>query len=171
MFARVALLLALALPQHVQAGENPIVGVISLLQGLKIQSQTEGQEELASFQKFTYWCKTSKKTLDKAIKTEKKDISSLTDKIDGNTADVATLGEDITTLTADIKKMETASTTAEGIRGDEKTLYDEEQKNFEDTISAVGDAIDTLKGAKASLLQTGAKKVVEKAKNPCCGYG
>jgi len=164
MCSGIALLLALALPQHVAAGENPIVGVIGLLQKLGIQSKEEGAAEAASFQKFTYWCKTSKKTLDKAIKTEKKTIGSETDKINGLTADIATLGEDITQLTADIKKMETASTTADGIRGDEKTLYDEEQKNFEDTISAVGEAIDTLKSSKASLLQTGVKEVVEKAK-------
>jgi hypothetical protein len=144
------------------AGEHPIAGVISLLQKLEIQSKEEGAAEAASFQKFTYWCKTSEKTLTKAIKTEKKDIGSLTDKIDGLTADIATLGEDIASLEADIKKMETAADKAKSVRDDEKSLYDEEQKNFEDTITAVDEAITTLKDSKAaSLLQT---KAVEKAK-------
>merc|ERR1719262_2030522 len=117
-----------------------------------IQSKEEGAAEAASFQKFTYWCKTSEKTLTKAIKTEKKDIAALTDKIDGLTADISSLGEDIASLEADIKKMETAA---------DKALYDEEQKNFEDTVTAVDEAITTLKDSKASLLQTNAK--VQKA--------
>merc|ERR1719158_527592 len=101
------LLLALATPRLAAAGEHPIAGVISLLQKLAIQSKEEGAAEAASFQKFTYWCKTSTKTLTKAIATEKKTIASLSDKIDGLTADIATLGEDIAALDADIKKMET----------------------------------------------------------------
>merc|ERR1719321_1644414 len=156
------LLILLACPQWAAAGEHPIGGVISLLQKLAIQSTEEGAAEAASFQKFTYWCKTSEKTLTKAIKTEKKDIAALTDKIDGLTADISSLGDDIAALEADIKKMETAADKAKSVRDDEKALYDEEQKNFEDTITAVDEAITTLKDSKASaLLQTKAVKKVE----------
>merc|ERR1719399_2201934 len=158
-----SLFLIAAFPRSVAAGEHPIAGVISLLQKLEIQSKEEGAAEAASFQKFTYWCKTSEKTLTKAIKTEKKDIAALTDKIDGLTADISSLGEDIAALEADIKKMETAADKAKTVRDDEKTLYDEEQKNFEDTITAIDEAITTLKDSKASLLQTDAQKVVQKA--------
>merc|ERR1719213_1421497 len=158
------LFLLLAFTPVISAGEHPIAGVISLLQKLKIQSTEEGAAEAASFQKFTYWCKTSTKTLNKAIKTEKTDISSLTDKIEGLTADIATLGEDIASLKSDIESMETAADKAKTVRDDEKSLYDDEQKNFEDTITAVDEAITTLKDSKASLLQTDAqKKVVQKA--------
>merc|ERR1719199_884528 len=94
-------LLALTATPAVSAGEHPIDGVISLLQKLEIQSKEEGAAEAASFQKFTYWCKTSAKTLTKAIATEKKDIASLTDKIEGLKADILALGEDIATLEAD----------------------------------------------------------------------
>merc|ERR1719478_139052 len=125
-----ALLLALLVPQPV-VGEHPIDGVISLLQKLEIHSKEEGAAEAASFQKFTYWCKTSEKTLSKAIKTEKKDISSLTDKIEGLTSDIESLTSDIATLKADIESMETASDKAKTVRADEKSLYDDEQKNFE----------------------------------------
>merc|ERR1719313_2069753 len=156
--------LSLALPQHAIAGEHPIAGVISLLQKLEIQSKEEGAAEAASFQKFTYWCKTSTKTLTKAIATEKSDISSLKDKIDGLTADISSLTEDIATLEADIEDLETQADKSKTLRKDEKDLYDEEQKNFEDTITAVDEAITTLKDSKASLLQTDSqKKVVQKA--------
>merc|ERR1719272_2428527 len=106
------------MPQPV-AADHPIAGVISLLQKLEIQSKEEGAAEAASFQKFTYWCKTSEKTLSKAIKTEKKDIASLTDKIDGLTADIATGASDIASLKADIEKMETAADTAKSLRANE----------------------------------------------------
>jgi len=97
------LILLLAFAPAVSAGEHPIDGVISLLQKLEIQSKEEGAAEAASFQKFTYWCKTSTKTLNKAIATEKKDIASLTDKIEGLTADIATGTSDIASLKADIE--------------------------------------------------------------------
>jgi len=164
---KVALIAFLALSGPLAAagdkGEHPIAGVISLLQKLKIQSTEEGAAEAASFQKFTYWCKTSEKTLTKAIKTEKKDIAALTDKIDGLASDIESLTSDIATLKSDIESMETASDKAKNVRADEKSLYDDEQKNFEDTITAIDEAITTLKGSKPSLLQTDAKKKVEKA--------
>merc|ERR1719162_587912 len=54
--------------------------------------------------------------------------------------------------------METAAQGAKDLRDSEKGLYDGEQKNFEDTISAVDEAITILKGSKAvSFLQTGGK--------------
>merc|ERR1719238_1944396 len=70
---------------------------------------------------------------------------------------------DIATLKADIESMETASDKAKTVRDDEKSLYDDEQKNFEDTITAIDEAITAMKDSKASLLQTSAKKAVEKA--------
>jgi hypothetical protein len=163
MMKVVGILFALAMPQAVAAGEHPIAGVISLLQKLKIQSTEEGAAEAASFQKFTYWCKTSEKTLSKAIKEEKQTIASESDKIDGLTADISSLTEDIATLKEDIEKMETAADKAKSVRDDEKSLYDEEQKNFEDTVTAVDEAITAMKDSKASLLQTGARKAVQKA--------
>merc|ERR1711924_41733 len=44
-----------------------------------------------------------------------------------------------------------------------KSLYDEEQKNFEDSVTAIDEAITALKDSKASLVQTSANKAVEKA--------
>merc|ERR550514_2284200 len=149
----VGILFALTMPQAVAAGEHPIAGVISLLQ------------------KFTYWCKTSEKTLSKAIKEEKQTIASESDKIDGLTADIASLGEDIATLKSDIEKMETAADKAKTVRDDEKDLYDEEQKNFEDTITAIDEAITAMKDSKASLLQTGAQKAVQKATTLAASMG
>jgi len=162
MWSTVAIVLALIAPQQA-AAEHPIAGVISLLQKLKIQSSEEGETEKASFQKFSYWCKTSFKTLSKAIATEKKDIASLTDKIAGLTSDIATLGEDIAALKTDIEEMSTASDKAKAKRDEEKALYDDEQKNFADTISAVDEAITILKGSKgAALLQTNGKSTNQK---------
>merc|ERR1719262_1180114 len=104
------------MPARAAAGEHPIAGVISLLDKLKVEAKEEGAAEAASFQKFTYWCKTSTKTLTKAIATEKKSIASLTDKIEGLKADIATLGEDIADLAAVIKQQTTAAEKAKQVR-------------------------------------------------------
>merc|ERR1719454_1609524 len=161
MRCAILFLTLLAVPQQA-VGEHPIGGVISLLQKLEIQAKEEGAAEGASFQKFTYWCKTSEKTLTKAITTEKKDIEELTDKIDGLTSDIATLTEDIAALDTQIKTLTTAADKAKTVRDDENGLYKDEQKNFEDTITAIDEAITALKDSKAALVQTDAKKAVEK---------
>jgi len=142
--------LALAMPA---AADHPIEGVISLLQRLEVQAKEEGAAEAASFQKFTYWCKSSTKELSNAISKEKKTIASLSDKIDGLEADILTLGEDITKLGDEIKEMTTAAEKAKEVRDNENSLYKDEQKNFDDTIGAVDEAISAMQGSKASLIQ------------------
>jgi len=153
-------LLALAMAMTPAAADHPIEGVISLLQRLEVQAKEEGAAEAASFQKFTYWCKTSSKSLTNAINKEKKTIASLADKIDGLEADILTLGEDIEALGEEIKEMTTAAEKAKEIRESENNLYKDEQSNFDSTIGAVEEAISAMQGSKASLIQ---EQAVEKA--------
>jgi len=142
---------------------HPIAGVVSLLQDLQIQAKEEGAAEASLFQKFTYWCKTTTKDLDKNIRKEKKAISELTDKIDGLTTDIGVLAEEISKLGTEIAAMESAAAKAKKMRDDEVDLYKSEQDNFGGTIDAVDIAIDTMEDSEALLQSPGKKQKVRQA--------
>jgi len=139
------------------SASHPIGGVISLLQDLEIQAKEEGAAEAALFQKFTYWCKISSKSLNKDIAKEKALISELTDKIVGLKTGIVSLDSEIVTLTAEIAEQNSAAAKAQKIRDDEIALYKQQQDNLDGTTGAIDTAIDTMEEsaeeAGSSLVQ------------------
>jgi len=165
VIAFVLLTLVLGQVSHAEAS-HPIAGVISLLQDLAVQAKEEGAAEAALFQKFTYWCKTSSKSLSKDIKKEKYNIAELTDKIEGLKTGIETLDVSIAKLTQEISNMNSAAAKAKKVRDDEIELYKQEQDNFGDTIGAVDTAIDTMEDSEAgasALLQSARRKLRKEA--------
>jgi len=138
------------------SASHPIGGVISLLQDLEIQAKEEGAAEAALFQKFTYWCKISSKSLNKDIAKEKALISELTDKIVGLKTGIVSLDSEIVTLTAEIAEQNSAAAKAQKIRDDEIALYKQQQDNLDGTTGAIDTAIDTMEDSQeeaTSLVQ------------------
>merc|ERR1719313_3306144 len=139
------------------AADHPIAGVIALLEKLEVETKHEGEAEAATFQKFQYWCKRSTRRLTRAMKKEKILIAELATKIDGLTADIETLGEDIAALEAQLEVLDQQKQRAQAMRGDEHTLYLDDVENLEDTISATDRAIEVLeeedRAAKGVFLQ------------------
>merc|ERR1719297_140962 len=125
-------------------------------------------EEEVTYSKFAHWCKTSIEELQKAVTEGKETIESLELKIDSLKGQEKELKEEIETLTEELKKAEAAGSDADKVRKEEADLYDKADKDFEETIKAIGDAITALEDAKkstsaASLAQT---KMEEVAKLP-----
>jgi len=139
---------------------HPIGDVISLLQGLEVQSKEEGANEAALFQKFSYWCKTSQKELNGAIGKEKENIEELTSEIEGLKADIESLGTEISKLDTELTNMNNAAAKAKKVRDDENTLYKDEQTNFDGTIDAVDEATTLMKDS-AGLLQKKALSLLQ----------
>merc|ERR1719297_645808 len=116
-------------------------------------------EEEVTYSKFAHWCKTSIEELQKAVTEGKETIESLELKIDSLKGQEKELKEEIETLTEEFKKAEAAGSDADKVRKEEADLYDKADKDFEETIKAIGDAITALEDAKkstsaASLAQT-----------------
>merc|ERR1719389_635417 len=104
--------------------EHPIEGVITLLDKLELEARKEGEEEAATFQKFTYWCKRSTRRLTRAIKKEKKSIEMLEYKIEGLAADIETTEEDIAATQAQLEKLDQEAQRARAMRGDAYALWE-----------------------------------------------
>merc|ERR1719379_1720484 len=130
--------------------DHPIAGVISLLEKLEVETKQEAAAEAESFQKYQYWCKRSTRRLARAMKKEKKLIAELATKIEGLTADIETLGEDIAALEAQLEVLDQQKQRARMMRGDEHTLYLDDVENLEDTISATDQAIQVMEEEQAS---------------------
>merc|ERR1719321_1649530 len=83
------------LKMELNNGEHPIAKVIALLEELKVEARTKGEEEAASYQKFEYWCKNSLKTLNTAIAKGKEDIETLEDTIESKKKLIAQMETEI----------------------------------------------------------------------------
>merc|ERR1719157_504769 len=148
-FVAVLLLCALGGANADAVSKHPIVKVIDLLKGLKAKSFAQGQSEQVEYEKFVYWCTTSKATLKSAIADEKETISELEDTLAGLKKEKETLEDEIDTLDGELKDLAASAKAAKDTRGDEAGLYKKANKDLDSTIKAVDGCIKALQGAES----------------------
>jgi len=150
----------LASGQAGKSGEHPIEKIINLLKGLEEQSVEEGKAEALSFQKFEYWCKNSKKTLNKAIAEEKDNIDSLESKIAAKTEESKGLGEQIAKLEEELGDLSTSAKEALAASDKANALYEQVSADLQSTIDSVGECITAIKDSKDQTSFIAAQKKV-----------
>jgi len=134
---------------------HPIEKIITLLNGLASQSESDGKDEAVAYTKFERWCKNSIKTLGKAINEENDEIDALSSTIDAKTKEQAALAEQIEKLEQELGKMEISAGKAQAQRTKSQELYAATSSDLGLTISAVKDCITALEdaGTETSLVQ------------------
>lgn len=143
-----------------KSGEHPIEKIINLLKGLEEQAIEEGKSEALSFQKFEYWCKNSKKTLNKAIAEEKDNIDSLESKIAAKTEESKNLGEQIAKLEEELGELSTSAKEALAASDKANALYEQVSADLQSTIDSVGECITAIKDSKDQTSFIAAQKKV-----------
>jgi len=128
--------------------EHPVQKIITLLQGLETQAVEEGKTEALSMQKFEYWCKNSKKELNKAIAEEKDTIDSLESKISAKTEESKGLGEQIGKLEKEIGALQVSAKKALAASDKANALYETASADLTSTKNAVGECITAIKDSK-----------------------
>ena len=165
--AALLLLAAPALVAGLRAEDHPIGGVIKTLQKFAAEAEDEAKSEALTYEKFTYWCKNSQKSLGASIAEEKSDISSLSDTISSKQKEKEVLTEELKELAEELTQQAAAGKQAADSRADAKAIYDESSAALSSTISAIEDCIKILGDAKGStdtgLLQQKVGKVLELA--------
>lgn len=159
-----ALALALAVMQASSATNHPVEKVVDLLKKLSEKAVEEGKAEEVSFNKFSYWCSTSKSELNKAIEEEKATIDELDSSIEGYKKQKEALGGQVKELEGEIADLQAAAKSSKENDEQRNKLYQEKRNNLESTIKAVDDAIVALQEASKTdsmLLQQGAQKSVQ----------
>jgi len=137
------------------AGDHPVTKVVDLLKKLSDQAVEEGKTEEVSFSKFKYWCSTSKSELAKAIEEEKATIDELKSSIEGLKQEKTALEDQVKELEGEIADLQAAAKSAKEKDEKRNKLYQDEKKDLQATVKAVGDAITALQEASKtdSLLQ------------------
>merc|ERR1719428_603925 len=143
-------------------GEHPMAKIIAMLKELQVKAREEGEAEAVLFQKFTYWCKNSKKELSGAIKAEKAKIEILEDEIESKTKLKETLEKEIAELEKELEESEAAGAKADKIRDDTKAEYEQAESDFKDTIAAIEECITALEDTKGEVDSLLAQRSVRK---------
>merc|ERR1719261_1482944 len=108
-------------------------------------------EEEGTFRKLTKWCGDSKDTLVKAVAANKEEIDALSDKVASLEAKEKQIEDHLAFLEEEIAKYEAEDTSADEARKEAAALYEEADKDFDTTITAVGEALTALKESKSFL--------------------
>jgi len=152
--------------------ENPIRKVVTMLQKMQAAVEEEAKAELALFEKFMCYCKTSGGDLDAGVKEGENKIEALTTALKsakekkGQTA--ADLKEHQTSRVEAVAAMEEAT----AIRDKEAAAFAKFQEDSETNLAALAKAIPAIEGGmKGSFLQTSAsvllrRYTMEKAELP-----
>merc|ERR1740123_2960124 len=161
-------LLAIAAPLTLHAAEqqhrdNPIRKVVTMLQGMQKKVEEEAKTELALYEKFMCYCKTSGGDLDAGITESEAKVESMK-------AALKSATEKKTQTKADLKEHQTsraeakaAMAAATAMRDKEAAAFAKFQEDSETNLGALGKAIPAIEGGmKGSFLQTNAALVLRR---------
>lgn len=143
--------LFLAAPATAVSDGNPISKVVTMIEEMKTQVETEAKEDEAAYEKYHCWCVKNDKEKTEAIESAGNRLDELAASIEENAALEGGLKTEVETLAADMEEDKTALETATSIREGENTEFVASEKDMKATLDALGNALDVLK--KVNLLQ------------------
>jgi len=144
-FAVLAVLLRLA--SSVRSLGTPVDSVVDLITDLKKKIESDGKDELKSYDKYACWCEETLATKASDITTGKASIEDLETEIKKLMGELAVHSEDIKQLKKDVAQNEESQKEAKQVREKEYEEYDEEKTEGEQCIGALEAAIGVLTGA------------------------
>ena len=153
-----AVLLSANQKQKVHADVTPVEKVINMVEELQAKVSAEGKAEATTYDAFGCFCKSKTDEKTKAISEEEQTVSDLASEIKKLSAKRDQLDQDIQDLTEEIADHEHFLATAEGIRKQERAVFEASDLDLEKSVHQLQAAVDKLK-AGAGFLQgaSGAK--------------
>jgi hypothetical protein len=127
------------------ASVTPVQKVIELLNGMAAKSSAESDADEIEFAKFKSFCDNTAGEKQRAIADANEQIKTLKADIEGYAAEASKLGRSIKALEEDIAVWTGDQKAATSVREIEKGVYDKTHKDYSESVSALGRAIDTLK--------------------------
>jgi len=155
----VALILCLGLgcvvAEEIRA--NPIRKVVTMLQDMQKTVEAEGEKEKELFDKFMCYCNNGAGSIDASIETATAQISSLTGKIDTESAQKSQMQQDVAQHKTDRTAAKATIQESTTMREKEAAEFGASSGEMKANVEAMGSALSALKkGLSASLLQTSA---------------
>merc|ERR1719197_1062761 len=159
MVSRSALFVVLALSascaQAATLEANPIRKIATLMQDMQKEIEAEGEKEKVLYDNFMCFCETGEADLAKTAEGAQAKISDTSATLETDTAEKATVDQELTEHKADREAAKKDMAEAEAIRTKEKAEYDATAADSKANIEALSGAIPAIKkgmGA-ASLMQ------------------
>jgi len=134
---------------------TPVQKVLTLLQGMLEHGKKEKADEKVSFAKSSQWCADTEFAKTNAVKDGKETIADLSSKIDKATSDVASLARKIAKSGADQATLESDISAGNDLRATQKADYDKTNKDYGESIEAIGRAIKTMAAQVSPTAQAG----------------
>jgi len=136
---------------HVGRAVTPVEKVIELLEKLEAQTEEEGKQEAAAYDKYACFCKEQVDEKQYQIEKSIAKIEVLSAEIDKLTSEISTLDGEIAELSTKITGLETESADAQKIRDAEHAVYLEKEADAAGAIDACERAIAALKESKDAM--------------------
>eukprot|EP00397_Hematodinium_sp_SG-2012_P020328 GEMP01020937.1.p1 GENE.GEMP01020937.1~~GEMP01020937.1.p1 ORF type:complete len:649 (+),score=230.44 GEMP01020937.1:211-2157(+) len=142
---------------------TPVQKVVSMLEDMKAKGQASNAQEQQVYQGYAEWVDDQVRDKNYELETLRNTKASLEADINKAEADVNTLTSAIHSLDADIAEFEQETAAATKQRGEEKTAFEKINRDYVDSIAAIGNAINVLQQQNfdreqaASLLQSMSK--------------
>ena len=135
------------------AAVTPVAKVITLLEDLKTQVETEGKAEASAYDDYACFCKKTTGEKSESISLGNDDINDLSAAIADDTASKAEKGTELRERKGDDERLKgtLAETTARCNK--EKAEYEAEAADLSKAVASLEKAIDSMNGGKASFVQ------------------
>jgi len=132
----------------VARSDSPVAKVITLLEDLKTQVQSEGSAEATTYDTFACWCKSSTSDKSTAIKTSQDEIDRLSAEMQENSALMATKEADL--AERKVKQTELGGQLTESVNRctTESATFEANVADVTKAISSLAGAIQVLSGSK-----------------------
>jgi hypothetical protein len=135
----------------VQAKKNPLRKVITLIEEMKKQVETEAEDDAKAYENYECWCTKGEKEKTEAVAEADRRIADLTAFLEEAAGTEGQLKTEIAGLAADIKEDNDALDSATGVRQQDKAAFDQSEADMKETLAALKEALQVL--SKVNLVQ------------------
>jgi len=153
MKALLAFVLLASAAHALNSKVTPVEKVIQLMEGMLEKGKKEKHEEMVQFASFKQFCDDTSVEKGKAVADANEQIETLKADIFQFTADAERLSKEIAQLDEDISVWTGDLSAAKKVRAIEKADYDAMHKDYDESIDALGRAIDVLKKKSGDVAQ------------------
>lgn len=141
------------------SGETTPVGkVVQLMQNMVAQGEKDMQEEKIQFATYSQWCTLTKEKKTQVIAQTADAIESIKADVAKSTATIERLTAEITGHQEEIERLVLEQDNMTQVRSKENADFKAEQKDYEESIDALGRALSTLQKQAYDREQAGSKK-------------
>jgi len=145
-----------------QALANPIRKVVNMLQSMQKKVTEEGEKEKELYEKFMCYCKHGSGDLQASISVAETKVPAVSSNIEASEQKLEQSKADLKQSQSDRSSAKSTMAEATAIREKEAASFAAEKAEYDDTISAIAQAVAALeKGVAGSFLQTRAAQVLK----------